>query len=89
MLYAKTIEDYDTAKNSFTRKGRDLQLNLPNQGSQPLITYMNNNWFSCPEMWSLVYRLNLMNFGTNTNNPIERFNRTIKCHLNNESNLYH
>ena len=44
MLYAKTIEDYDTAKNSFTRKGRDLQLNLPNQGSQPLITYMKNNY---------------------------------------------
>lgn len=87
MLYAKTIDDFDAAKNSFTRKGRDLQLNLPNQASQPLITYMNNNWFSCPEMWSLVYRLNLMNFGTNTNNPIERFNRTIKGHLNKNMHL--
>ena len=87
MLYAKSTKEFDDAKDSFVRKSRDLSVNLPNQASQLLSTYMNNNWFDCSQLWALLYRQDILNFGTNTNNPIERFNRTIKGHLNKHMHL--
>ncbi|CAF5027667.1 unnamed protein product [Rotaria sp. Silwood1] len=40
--------------------------------------YFELNWLSCCEMWQTKYRKNLLNFNTNTNNHLERFNRTLK-----------
>ncbi|CAF3290213.1 unnamed protein product [Rotaria sp. Silwood2] len=40
--------------------------------------YFELNWLSCCEMWQIKYRQNLLNSNTNTNNHLERFNRTLK-----------
>ena len=48
---------------------------------QLLTDYLNNNWFNCDKMWVLFYRNEMENFGTNTNNHIERFMRTLKSYL--------
>ncbi|CAF1309477.1 unnamed protein product, partial [Didymodactylos carnosus] len=43
--------------------------------------YFEGNWFSCCEMWQIKHRKSLFNFGTDTNNHIERFNRTLNDHI--------
>jgi len=43
--------------------------------------YLEKNWLSCCEMWQTKYRKTLFNFDTDTNNHLERFNRTLKDHI--------
>ncbi|CAF2402127.1 unnamed protein product [Rotaria sp. Silwood2] len=43
--------------------------------------YFELNWLSCCEIWQTKYRKNLFNFDTDTNNHLERFNRTLKDHI--------
>ncbi|CAF1606765.1 unnamed protein product [Rotaria magnacalcarata] len=43
--------------------------------------YFETNWLSCCEMWQTKHRKNLFNFDTDTNNHLERFNRTLKDHI--------
>ncbi|CAF1492282.1 unnamed protein product [Adineta steineri] len=49
--------------------------------------YFEINWLSCCEMWQTKYRKCLFNFGTDTNNHIERFNRTLKAHISSKMHI--
>ena len=44
-------------------------------------TYFDNNWHSNKEDWLLFHRGEILTRGSNTNNRIERFNRSIKDYL--------
>lgn len=46
--------------------------------SKQFYDYFIKNWDNCQEMWMHLYRRNMATRGTNTNNHIESFNRTIK-----------
>ncbi|CAF3367722.1 unnamed protein product [Rotaria socialis] len=48
--------------------------------------YFEMNWLACSEMWQTKFRKNLFSFNTDTNNHIERFNRTLKDRIS--SNLH-
>lgn len=61
---------------------RQLQFDYPQ-----FYDYFQVNWLNCTEMWQIMHRKDFLNFGTNTNNHIERYNRSIKAHVNSTMHL--
>jgi hypothetical protein len=69
MVYAYSQSDYNDAYNN---------LMTNDQFPASFRTYFTDNWHSCKEQWSMIYRQDLLTLGNNTNNRIENFNRQLK-----------
>ncbi|CAF3460435.1 unnamed protein product [Rotaria sp. Silwood2] len=54
---------------------KEIEINSEETG---FYNYFEVNWLTCCEMWQTKFRKNLFNFNTDTNNHLERFNRTLK-----------
>ena len=56
-------------------------------GTTSLIANLEKNWLNCKPQWVHHYRYNIYNRGTNTNNRIERHNRSIKTKVKTTDHL--
>ena len=73
----------------YTRKDDDEEImnELRRVSSEPFTEYFEVNWLACREMWQIKHRQGLLYFNTNTNNHVERFNRSIKVYVNSQLHL--
>ena len=69
MEYAYSQSDYDDAYNNPMSN---------DEFPDSFKTYFTDNWHSCKEQLSMIYRKDLLTLGNNTNNRIENFNRQLK-----------
>jgi hypothetical protein len=60
---------------------------LKKHGTTSFDSYLEKNWLNCKEMWQIKYRKNLLCFDTNTNNHLERYNRSVKDYINGNMHL--
>jgi hypothetical protein len=75
LVYASSVDEYNLASEC-----------LQNLKCDAYLSYFNENWHTCKELWCLAFRTDLLTLGNNTNNRLENFNRQLKRCLS--SNLH-
>lgn len=75
LIYSRSADEYQT-------NYKTMQNEFPN-----FMTYFDNNWHNCQEMWVHYFRSSTNDLGNNTNNRLESHNQKIKQYIKQNSHL--
>ena len=85
MVNANSEGIYDEAYKKFDEICEENILSIEN--SESLLDYFRRNWHNSRKDWVFYFRLKLPTFGTNTNNHLESFNKSLKISVDHHLHL--
>ena len=90
LVYAKDEVIFEEIKTKLKEGTNNIvhSTKTVNDATVSLYEYIEKNWLNCKEMWVTMYRKNLNTFGSNTNNHIEAFHRSIKLRIAATMHIY-